>query len=58
MIPITEQKPDTRTQEEKMHEVNAILKMAAKKKGCKVSDLQWRRDRFGAIRVRKKDEIA
>lgn len=55
MIPITEQKPDTRTKEEKMDEVNAILRMVAEKKYCKVSDLEWKRDKYGAIHIRRKD---
>lgn len=42
------------TKEEEMNEVNAILKMTAKKKGCKVSDLQWRRDEHGNIHIRRK----
>lgn len=50
---LTEQKP--RTPEEKMDEVNAILRMTAGKKGCKVSDLQWRRDKYGAIHIRKRN---
>lgn len=54
MIPITE--PDTRTEEEKMDEVNAILRMDARDLGCKVSDLQWKRDEFGAIHVRKRKD--
>lgn len=41
---------------EKMREVNALLKMVAKKKKCKVSDLEWRRDKFGAIHIRKKKD--
>lgn len=48
---------DTRTKEDKMAEVNAILRMVAEKKGCKVSDLEWRKDRFGAIHVRKRDAM-
>ena len=55
MIPITEQK-DTRTKEEKMDEVNAILRMVAEKRGCKVSDLQWRRDKYGYIHIRKRKQ--
>ena len=55
LIPITEQKLDTRTEKEKMDEVNAILKMTAEKKGCSVSDLQWRRDKYGAIHIKRKD---
>lgn len=55
MIPITEQKLDTRTPEEKMDEVNAILRMVAKKRGCEVSDLQWRKDKYGAIHVRRRN---
>lgn len=39
---------------EQMDEVNAILKMTAEKKGCKVSDLQWRRDKYGNIHIRKR----
>lgn len=35
-----------------MAEVNAILRHAAEKKHCKVSDLEWRKDRFRAIHVR------
>lgn len=50
--------PEQRTEEEKMHEINAILKMTAEKKHCKVSDLQWRRDRFGAIHVRKRKDAS
>lgn len=53
MIPITE-KPDTRTQEEKMAEVNAILRMTAEKRGCKVSDLEWKKDKYGAIHIRRR----
>lgn len=49
---ITEQ----RTKEEKMDEINAILRMTAEKWGCKVSDLEWRKDRFGAIHVRRKKD--
>lgn len=45
-----------RTEEEKMDEVNAILRMDARNLGCKVSDLQWKRDRFGAIHVRKRKD--
>ncbi len=56
MIPITEQKPDTRTQAEKMNEVNAILKMVAGNKGCKVSDLEWKRDKYGNIHIRQKKD--
>lgn len=52
MIPIT--KP--RTKEEIMDEINAILKMTAVKMGCKVSDLEWRKDKFGAIHVRRKKD--
>lgn len=47
---------DTRTVEEKMAEVNAILRMTAGKWGCKVSDLQWRKDKFGAIHVRRRQD--
>lgn len=57
MIPITEQKPDTRTPEEKMDEVNALLKMTAQKRGCKVSDLEWKRDKFGAIHIRRRNAV-
>lgn len=55
MIPLlnTEQKPDTRTPEEKMREVNAILKMTAERLGCKMSDLQWKRDKGGHIHIRR-----
>ena len=55
MIPIIEQKPDTRTKEDKMAEVNAILRMVAEKKGCKVSDLEWKRDKYGAIHIRRRN---
>ena len=55
MIPITEQKPDTRTKEDKMAEVNALLKMTADKKGCKVSDLEWKRDKYGNIHIRRRN---
>ena len=55
MIPITEQKPDTRTKEDKMAEVNALLKMTAEKKSCKVSDLEWKRDKYGNIHIRRKE---
>lgn len=41
---------------EKMAEVNAILRMTAEKKGCKVEDLQWRKDKYGAIHVRRKKD--
>lgn len=41
---------------DKMTEVNAILRDAAEKKHCKVSDLEWRKDRYGAIHVRKRKE--
>ena len=41
MIPITEQ----RTKADMMNEVNAILTMVAKKKGVKVSDLEWKKDK-------------
>ena len=51
----SERKPDLRTKEEKMDEVNAILRMTAKKKGCKVSDLEWKKDKYGAIHIRRKD---
>ncbi len=44
------------TPEEKMDEVNALLKMVAKKRNCEVSDLEWRRDKFGAIHIRKKKQ--
>lgn len=50
-------KSDSRTEDEKMREINAILKYHADKMGCKVSDLQWRRDRGGAIHIRKKSGI-
>ena len=50
-----EKKLKTGTSEEKMDEVNAILKMTAEKKGCSVSDLQWRRDKYGAIHIRRKE---
>ena len=58
MIPITEQKPDLRTKEEKMDEVNAILKMTAERKSCKVSDLQWKRDEYGNIHIRRRDAVS
>ena len=54
---ITEQKPDTRTKEERMDEVNAILKFHADKMECKVSDLQWKRDAGGHIHIRRKSGI-
>ncbi len=54
MIPVT--KPDIRTKKEKMDEVNAILRMVAEKRGCKVSDLQWRKDKYGAIHVRTRKD--
>ncbi len=57
MIPITEQK-DTRTKEEKMDEVNAILRMTADKRKCKVSDLEWKKDKYGAIHIRRKDAVS
>lgn len=41
---------------DKMAEVNAILGDAAEKKKCKVSDLEWKRDKFGAIHVRRKKD--
>lgn len=44
-----------RTKEDRVAEVNAILRHAAEKKHCKVSDLEWRRDKFGAIHVRMKN---
>ncbi len=53
MIPIT--KPDLRTKEEKMDEVNAILRMTAERKCCKVSDLEWKRDKYGNIHIRMKN---
>lgn len=56
MTPIIERKPDTRTPEEKMDEVNAILRMVAERKGCKVSDLQWRKDKYGAIHIRLRNQ--
>lgn len=56
MIPITKQKPDTRTKEQKMDEVNAILRMTAEKRDCKVSDLEWRKDKYGAIHIRRKND--
>jgi cobalamin-dependent methionine synthase I len=45
-----------RTAQDKMDEINAILRMTAEKEHCKVSDLQWRKDRFGAIHVRKRKD--
>ena len=65
MIPTLEQlkgmglkkKADTRTEDEKMDEVNAILRMNAEKLDCKVSDLQWKRDKGGHIHVRRKSGI-
>ena len=39
---------------DKMAEVNAILRMAAEKKHCEVSDLQWKVDKGGNIRIRRK----
>ena len=45
-----------REQAEKMYEVNAILKMNAEKLDCKVSDLQWKRDKGGNIHVRIKEK--
>ncbi len=36
-------------------DIQAILERTAKDKGCKVSDLQWRRDKGGNIHVRKRD---
>ena len=54
MIP--EPKLDTRTETDKMAEVNAILRMVAEKRKCKVSDLEWRKDKFGAIHVRRKKD--
>lgn len=38
------------------NEVTAILEMNAEEKGCKVSDLQWKCDKYGHIhtRVRKR----
>ena len=44
-----------RTQEDKMLEVNAILAVNAKNKNCKVSDLQWKRDKYGNIHIRRRD---
>lgn len=55
---MTEQKHDIRTKEEKMDEVNAILRMTARNKGCKVSDLQWKRDKYGNIHIRMRNETA
>ena len=52
---ITETKKDTRTYAEKMDEVNAILKYQADRKGCKVTDLEWKRDKFGNIHTRLKN---
>lgn len=37
---------------EKMKMVNEILQMTAKKKHCKVEDLQWKADRHGNIHTR------
>lgn len=37
-------------------EVQAILQMTAEKKGCKVSDLQWKRDKWGNIHVRLREK--
>ena len=48
---------DTCTEAERMDEVNAILRMNATKLDCKVSDLQWRRDKDGHIHVRRKSGI-
>lgn len=44
-----------RTKEDILAEVEALKKIVAKRRGCEVSDLEWRRDRFGAIHIRKKN---
>ncbi len=36
-------------------EAEAIVKMTAENKGCEVSDLQWKRDRYGNIHVRRRN---
>lgn len=41
---------------DRMAVVNSILRYHAEKKHCKVSDLQWRKDRFGAIHVRRRQD--
>ena len=49
---------EERTKEDIMAEINALMKMTAEKKGCKVSDLQWKRDEFGHIYIRRRNETA
>lgn len=54
MIPVTEQKLQT---SESMDEINALLRHTAKRKGCKVSDLEWKRGKkFGEIHIRLRNQ--
>ena len=36
-------------------EAEAILEMTARRKGCKVEDLQYKRDKYGNIHVRRRN---
>ena len=45
-------KTQVRTKEDKMQEVRAILGDAAIRLKCEIADLEWRKDKYGAIHVR------